>query len=213
MANNLRKFNTEAEYSTATLNYPNVSWVVSGDTVHYTKSEPTPPNDKLMIAFRDSSSSGHKNIIYANCGAEMPSYQGVTNITINDNEVPTSGCSASVNLDQNELCLVKYTLSGTEITDWFDGDLGGWGSDVGTVEVFYPSQITSIGNNVPSNASVIVCEATTPPYIEGLTSTFSEDIPIYVPDSAVNDYKSDVGWREMLSYIYPISEYSGDLPV
>lgn len=40
---NLRKFNTEADYSAATLNYPAVSWIVSADTVVYDKSEPTPP--------------------------------------------------------------------------------------------------------------------------------------------------------------------------
>ena len=34
---NLRCFNTEADYSAATLNYPAVSYVVSGDTVHYDK--------------------------------------------------------------------------------------------------------------------------------------------------------------------------------
>ena len=39
--NNLKKFQTEAEYSAATLNYPAVSWVVSGDTVHFDKSVPT----------------------------------------------------------------------------------------------------------------------------------------------------------------------------
>ena len=38
MANNLRKFNNEADYSAATLNYPAVSWVTSGDTVHFDKA-------------------------------------------------------------------------------------------------------------------------------------------------------------------------------
>lgn len=38
--NNLRKFNTAADYSAATLNYPAVSWIVSGDTVMFDKSAP-----------------------------------------------------------------------------------------------------------------------------------------------------------------------------
>ena len=38
---NLRKFNTESEYNSATLNYPAVSWVVSGDIVHFDKETPT----------------------------------------------------------------------------------------------------------------------------------------------------------------------------
>lgn len=39
MANNLRKFQNEAEYSAATLNYPAVSWVVNGE-VHFDKTAP-----------------------------------------------------------------------------------------------------------------------------------------------------------------------------
>lgn len=39
--NNLRKFNTENEYQAAQLNYPAVSWIVSGDTVHFDKAAPT----------------------------------------------------------------------------------------------------------------------------------------------------------------------------
>lgn len=42
---NLRKFNTEAEYSAATLNYPSVAWIVSADTVVYDKSEPVIAED------------------------------------------------------------------------------------------------------------------------------------------------------------------------
>lgn len=40
---NLRKFNTESEYNSATLNYPAVSWVVSDDIVHFDKETPVPP--------------------------------------------------------------------------------------------------------------------------------------------------------------------------
>ncbi len=39
---NLRKFNTEEDYNAAELNYPAVSWIVSGDTFHYDKEEPQP---------------------------------------------------------------------------------------------------------------------------------------------------------------------------
>ena len=48
--NNLRKFNTENEYQSATLMRPSVSWVVSSDTVHFDNvipvptCEPTNPN-------------------------------------------------------------------------------------------------------------------------------------------------------------------------
>ena len=38
--NNIRKFATEADYSAATLNYPSVSWVVTGDALHSDKTAP-----------------------------------------------------------------------------------------------------------------------------------------------------------------------------
>ena len=43
MAFNLKKFQNEEDYNAAELNYPAVSWILSGDTVVYDKTEPTPP--------------------------------------------------------------------------------------------------------------------------------------------------------------------------
>ena len=48
---NLRKFNTEADYSAATLNYPAVSWVVSGDIVHFDKEAPTQTFSGLTVHY------------------------------------------------------------------------------------------------------------------------------------------------------------------
>lgn len=42
---NLRKFNTEAEYSAATLNYPSVAWITGNDSFHYNKTEPVVAED------------------------------------------------------------------------------------------------------------------------------------------------------------------------
>lgn len=46
---NLRKFNTEEDYNAAELNYPAVSWIVSGDTVVYDKSEPVIAEDNEQL--------------------------------------------------------------------------------------------------------------------------------------------------------------------
>ena len=45
MNKNLKKFETQAQYEAAqsTLGYPNVSWITSGDTLHYVKE--LPPHD------------------------------------------------------------------------------------------------------------------------------------------------------------------------
>lgn len=48
---NLRKFNTESEYNSATLNYPAVSWVVSGDIVHFDKENKTPSFSGLTVYY------------------------------------------------------------------------------------------------------------------------------------------------------------------
>jgi len=51
MANNLKKFSTESDYQSATLNYPAVSWVTSTDAVHFDKSAPTPQVAKAVAYF------------------------------------------------------------------------------------------------------------------------------------------------------------------
>lgn len=50
MAHNLRKFATMADYDNAELVYPAVSWIVSGDTLAYDKTEPQPEPDVLLNA-------------------------------------------------------------------------------------------------------------------------------------------------------------------
>lgn len=51
MAFNLRKFNTEAEYTAATptLNYPAVSWITGNDSFYYDKSEPVIAEDNEQL--------------------------------------------------------------------------------------------------------------------------------------------------------------------
>ena len=66
--NNLKKFSTEAEYGSATLNYPAVSWVTATDNVHFDKSGSTPTvNDKVMIASYNGEGLGR--FAFYNCEA------------------------------------------------------------------------------------------------------------------------------------------------
>ena len=51
MANNLRKFATEAEYTAATLNYPAVSWITATDGVHFDKTAPAPTFGGLTVYY------------------------------------------------------------------------------------------------------------------------------------------------------------------
>lgn len=206
--NNLKKFSTEADYSAATLNYPAVSWVTATDNVHFDKSGSTPTvNDKVIIA--SYGGSGESNFIFYNC--EASSSSDITSITLDDVAVEPITCRTESQYDAEQVHIAKYTFNGTSIGYWFGGDLGcSQASEVANIDVLIPSQIISMC--FPNNIKNMVVEAETPPYVEGLASAFQGD-GIYVPESAVNTYKSASEWSNFSSIIHPISEYQGNLPV
>ena len=203
--NNLRKFATEAEYTAATLNYPAVSWVVSGDTVHFDKSEVPTVNDKVMV-LATTEAQGDDLILWNEVAT--PNF---TSITVNDTEV--SNPNSTYRLDDVGVgtYLVKYGFNSTEIGEWFGGAIGGKASGIYPIEVLIPSKITHLGF-YPENITKMVVEATTPPSVEGLGSVLS-GADFYVPDDVVNTYKNDGYWGDVASNIHPISEYQGNLPV
>lgn len=211
--NNLKKFATEADYSAATLNYPAVSWVTATDNVHFDKSAPTPPtptNDKVMIASYGGDSGGLSRFNFYNCEASTSS--DITAITLDDVAVEPITCQTDSSFDASQLHIAKYDLSATTVGDWCTGHLGcTYSSYYAHVDILYPSQITEVFG-WPENTKNMVVEAETPPYVEGLGSGFQGD-GIYVPDESVNAYKADSGWGECNDKIFPISQYSGVLPV
>lgn len=215
--NNLKKFSTEADYSAATLNYPAVSWVTGTDVVHFDKTAPVVVNDKVMMAWHSPSDvpSG-KDIVLWNAGSSTQPAELFNSLTINNVDIlSTIGASGTLyNYSTPDTdYLVKYELiADTTITDIFSGDLGGgWGSSVGNVDFLVPSQVSEI-QSVPSNVSNLVIEATAVPTVS-LDWSVIPDVNIFVPDDAVNTYKAASGWSDMMEEIYPISQYSGNLPV
>ena len=213
--NNLKKFNTEADYSAATLNYPNVSWVVSGDTLHYAKEAPTPTVEDKVIVVSNGDGTGDGQFVLFNCGSSGIE-NAIESITLDNVEVDPITCFTDSTYDATQVHTAKYTLSTDTIDDWLTGDLGvtAGASEPATVDVLFPNQIASIGPNFPSNFKNLVVLATTPPYVEGFMSAWAyNDGFVYVPDSVVNDYKEDSGWGEMHDFILPISQYSGNLPL
>ncbi|MBO7732734.1 MAG: hypothetical protein J6S67_09285 [Methanobrevibacter sp.] len=218
MANNLKKFQTEADYSAATLNYPAVSWVVSGDTVHFDKSGSTPTvNDKVMMAFLAISNG--LDIVMFNSGASIEPTAGnyFTSITLNDVDVYSQvvGDTAATLYNYSVAgtdYLAKYGISGTTINDYFAGVLGGgWSSNPEAVDFLVPAQITAI-DHLPENIQDLVIEATTPPTWSFEYSAFEHLTGIYVPTESVNAYKTAFG-NDFADKIYPISDYQGNLPV
>ena len=221
--NNLKKFTTEADYSAATLNYPAVSWVTATDNVHFDKSVPTPPtpptptNDKVMMAWHSPSDvpSG-KDIALWNAGSSFVPSNFFNSVTINNVDILSTigGTGILENYSTSDTdYLVKYEFKAdTTITDIFSGDLGGgWGSSVDKVDFLIPSQVTEI-QSLPHNVGNLVVEAATPPTTSLDFSSFNASL-VFVPDSAVNTFKSTTGWSSISDKIHPISDYQGNLPV
>ena len=206
---NLKKFATEADYSAATLNYPAVSWVVSGDTIHFDKTELAPVNDKIM--FVSYGGSGYGNFVFYNMYAS--SYHDIVSITLDDVEVNPLVPETENTYNAAQVHIAKYTISATTIEDWADTGLGPYeASEKGDFDFLIPSQITEV-NAFPYDINNLVIEATTPPLltIDGSDITILGNI--YVPDDSVNTYKAAEGWNAFEEQILPISDYEGNLPV
>lgn len=81
--------------------------------------------------------------------------------------------------------------------------------------IHLPNSITTLGDYAFENATSlrwIKIDATTPPTITSATfSRASNTFKIYVPDSAVSDYKSST-WSDFSSRIFPISQFATDFP-
>lgn len=223
MANNLKKFTTEAEYNAATLSYPAVSWVTSGDTVHFDKAAPAPTvNDKIMMCWTTPYNvSQAADIVVYNTSASPTGIEYCSAVTLNNVDVTQQISDGVLNNATIPNSAVTYTLKYSladeyyhQVSDAFAGDLGGgWGSDENIIDFLVPAQITDI-NGLPNNPiNSLVIETTTPPTINSGWSQAHLITNVYVPDSAVNTYKNDSTWGEGSSIINPISEYQGNLPV
>jgi hypothetical protein len=175
--NNLRKFATEADYTAATLNYPAVSWVVNGDTVHYDKEAPTPPTPSvadIKATYNITSTSSPTGIYYQHTGSGsgsgagkveglVPSQMWVDGVEV----TPTKEYVFSTTGEH----IVEYKLAEGEtsvpIKAFYNVSLN-------LVSVEINSEITAIGNNAFDNCSSltsIVSNAMTAPALG--SNTFS----------------------------------------
>lgn len=206
MANNLKKFDTQAEYENATLNYPAVSWVTGTDVVYFDAEEPV-DNNKIMIGFY--SQDAENTIILYNGEASDTDF---TSITVNDVAVDPIVPELQVATEADTDYVVKYGSNYTIVTDAFSGDLGIGGAS--TIEMYLPSTITEIDFFPNNQITALVIDSTTPPSSIGTWSDLNPNLDaVYVHDEAVNTYKSDEFWGTIESNIYPISEYQGNLPI
>lgn len=239
MAFNLKKFQTEAEYNAATLNYPAVSWILSGDTVVYDKSEPTPPEPAyggLTVKYyiedpsvevtlfngggASSSSSGSGS---GSGGGALPSamiVDGNEETPINTWRFESSGEHiVQYAFENNEIPVafmygigyVTEIIIGDDITTipevTADGSV--FGNMSGLTNVSIGTGITYIGGlafEFDESLESITVNATTPPTLGSNAFSDTDDYPIYVPSSAVEEYQTSTstGWSAYASRIEAI---------
>lgn len=214
--NNLRKFATEADYSAATLNYPAVSWVVSGDTLHYDLSgdTPTPSAPAIKIAFTmDECGNGKEMHVEGN--GDMINNNIVSAITVNGDEIAIAGSMTAIEMEADTDYLIEYSLSG-DVTDigyaFYLTTPWGCASEAIYYDILFPEQVTNIGTIHSDQVYNIIILAETPPTISWDNSSAGQHY-IYVPDEAVNTYKSS--WASVLldDKVKPLSEYEGNIPL
>ena len=207
MARNLRKFQNEAEYSAATLNYPAVSWVVNGE-VHFDKAAPAtfggltvkydiqdPTVEVTLFNGGGDSSSSSESASESGGGGALPAtmiVDGAEETPINTWRFETAGEH-----------IVQYTFEDNVVPQGFlDGiNLA--------KEVIVGTDIVGLGStafNVILTSAT--CLSTTPPYIGDISTfgggAYSQIYPIYVPSSAVNTYKTASIWSDLASRIEAI---------
>lgn len=212
--NNLRKFATEADYSAATLNYPAVSWVVSGDTVHFDRSGSTPvvSNTKVKLAFTTDSCMGGKQYFlpYDSNGEFI---QSMNSITLNGEPLTPDGSGIEITLESNTSYLAEYDLKSgvTDVHGWFDKQCEaiGCSSAALSYDILFPAQVTTI-DSLNACTSNFIFESTVPP--GGSFSLSGGGFQIYVPDSAVNTYKNHEGFSSFASSIHPVQPRAHDAP-
>jgi hypothetical protein len=205
--NNLKKFSTEAEYGSATLNYPAVSWVTGTDTVHFDKESAV--NNKVKIAFT-TDACGQGNSF--NLVPESGLINNINSLTVNGEPFTPSSCGGSYELQlaANTDYLIEYELKDgvTNVYNWFVITAAeGCSSTRIKYDILFPAQVTTITGLNDIYFRVLIFEETTPPNLPLTSCSFPDT---YVPDSAVNTYKSV--WSSVSSSIHPISEYSGNIP-
>lgn len=234
MANNLRKFQNEAEYSAATLNYPAVSWVVNGE-VHFDKTAPIPPFGGLTVKYNitdttseitlfnggggsSTSESSSESGSGSGGGGALPTrmiVDGVEETPINTWRFETAGehivqyefADNAVPQDfMKLLSTVKEVVVGNDITSIsYEAILGCTSLTSATIG----SGVTLIANGVfydCTGLTSVTVNAIDPPTLGSMAFDNTNNCPIYVPASVVDMYKdsTSTGWSTYASRIQAI---------
>ena len=232
MANNLRKFQNEAEYSAATLNYPAVSWVVNGE-VHFDKTAPATfggltvkynvtqgeaQSEITLFNGGGDSSSSSESSSESGGGGALPTrmiVDGVEETPINTWRFETAGehivqyefADNAVPQDFiKHLSTVKEVVVGNDITSiGYEAILGCASLTSATIG----SGVTLIANGVfydCTGLTSVTVNAIDPPTLGSMAFDNTNNCPIYVLASVVEMYQTSTstGWSTYASRIQAI---------
>lgn len=185
MAKYINKFDTQAEFeaNTLKLDYPNINYIESGNTMIWETTRPT-----AMVEITLESGA-----VLVGC----PLISGNTTIT--------KTCVESVGFSSNYD--VKEISIASGVTTIADDAFNNTYTEVDTLSI--PNTITSIGDNafyyVGANyLEGIVIDIATPPTL-GSNAFDGTSCPIYVPAASVDTYKAASGWSSYSSRITAIT--------
>lgn len=234
--NNLRNFNTVADYQAATLNYPAVSWITATDGVYFDKTSPTPTFGGLTVKYNIIDPTVEVHLFNGGGSSESSSESGsgggggalpTTMIVDGNSETPINTWRFETAGEH----VVQYTFENNEIPQRFLNAMGyatkiEIGTDITSISEDYAgdgvfasmsdltsvtisNSITSIGGyafNLCTSLVNITVKATTPPQLSSYPFQNTNNCPIYVPASAVDEYKNSTstGWSEYASRIQAI---------
>lgn len=223
--NNLRKFNTLADYKAATLNYPAVSWIVSGDTVKYDLVEPTPFDITLYFNIADSS---EEKLLYSSNG-EYYTLQGVEEVwvdgvqlqyPVNTYRFTTTGehvvgivLSATTISDGAFHEYYNTVLGETQYIEAYKIEFGDritridsyWMFDgLEANEMILGENVTNLNLATLTSATLLTSKALVPPAVGSNYHLPQYLTNIYVPSESVDAYKAATGWSSFSGIISAI---------
>lgn len=231
MAHNLKKFATEADYNSATLNYPAVSWIVAGNTVICDKSAPfngltvfyniTQADTQTEVGIFNG--GGGSSESESGGGGSLPTsmiVDGVAETPINGWRFETAGQHIIQYTFANNIIpkdflssiiLVTSVIIGNDITEiGGDNSNGAFMSCSNLTAVTIGSGVTNIGENAfrySENLTSITVNSTEPPIVNNNAFDSTNNCPIYVPSAYVDVYKASTatGWSAYASRIQAIA--------
>ena len=235
MANNLRKFATVAAYQAAELIKPAVSLIEENDDVYFDQKEVVPtfggltvkyyisdPTSEVTLFNGGGSSSSSDSGSGSGGGGALPTrmiVDGVEETPINTWRFETAGEHiVQYEFENNEISvyfedidIITNVIFGNSITEipYFAGVSPIFGNCDSLSSVTIGSGVTSIGYLAFAGCSgltSITCLALEPPVLNGGVFDNTNNSPIYVPASAVEEYQTSTstGWSTYASRIEAI---------